>query len=130
MGKFEERRRKHDKFENDVMDIVRPFTDRRHLPDRRVSFGDVPCSFDVKTNIFVEDNSHDEYFKLLSEGEPVFIIYRYKEIVYADWITNLKWIGPFPASPKSTSGDPYYRIESQRTLAAFLKHARAEAQER
>ena len=129
MDKFERRVKIHDKFENEIMDIVRPYTDRRHLPDRRVSFGGVPCSFDVKSTVFVEANSHDEYFRLLKEGEPVFIVFKDKndDVLYGDWIDDLVWAGPFAPSDNSTSGDYYYRITSQRTLADFLKNARAEA---
>lgn len=129
MGKFARRRQRHDELENNIMDIVRPFTDRRHLPDRRVSFGGIPCSFDVKSNIFVEDSSHDEYVNLWNEGEPVFIVFTNKQepdIIYADWIIFLMWQGPFPATERSTSGDPFYRIASNRTLEEFLAKAKEE----
>ena len=123
MGKFEERRKEHDELEISIMNIIRPFTDRKHLPDRRVSFGGIPYSFDVKTNVFVEDNSRDEYFRLWNEGEQVFIVFKDKsdDIIYADWIINLKWKGPYPPSPNSTSGDPYYIVSSSKTLDDFLK---------
>ena len=124
---FEERAKKHDELENEIMGIVRPFTDRKHLPDRRVSFGGVPCSFDVKTTIFVEDNSHDEYFRLWNEGEPVFIVYQITTSqLYADWIINISWAGPFPPSKNSTCGDPYYRIDGGRGLNEFLNNAEHE----
>ena len=132
MSRFEKRLKIHDEFEDEVMNIVRPFTNRRHLPDKRVSFGGIPCSFDVKTNIFVEDSSHEEYFRLLREGEPVFIIFKdkQKDITYADWIDNLVWAGPFAPRERSTSGDSYYRITSQRTLDEFLKSVMVEAKDR
>ena len=101
------------------MRTVRRYTDRKHLPDRRVSFGGVPVSFDVKTTIFVEANSHNEYF-LLSHSEPVAIIYKDGEVVCADWKENLTWSGPFPPSPNSTSGDSYYRISGGRPLSKWL----------
>ena len=59
--KFTERMKRHDEFENEVMDIIRPYTTRRHLPDRFVSFKNKIYAWDAKTSIFVEDKSHDEY---------------------------------------------------------------------
>lgn len=126
---FRERAEKHDKIENEIMNMIRPFTDRRHLPDRRISFADTPCSWDLKTNIFVEDSSHDEYFRLWGEGEPVFIVYVNADgKYYADWIINLSWQGPFPPSQKSTSGDPYYRIDGGRELMDFVNNAKYEVE--
>ena len=52
--KFAERIKAHDKFENEIMDVMRPFTTRKHLPDRFVSFSDRLYAWDAKTNIFVE----------------------------------------------------------------------------
>lgn len=129
---FESRRIEHDKQEAEVMDIVRPYTTRRHLPDRWVSFGDTICAFDVKTNCFVENRSHDEYFRCLAEDVPVAIVYRNGKTgdkyggdgeLHADWIYNLTWHGPFAASSKSTTGDNYYRISGGRLLADWLQSA-------
>ena len=124
---FDKRREKHDKIENVIMDKMRPYTDRKHLPDRRVSFSQIPCSWDMKTNVFVEDNSYDEYWRLYLEGEPVFIVYingdgdEYGDgKLYADWIFNIDWSGPFQASKKSTCGDDFYRISGGRLLEEFL----------
>lgn len=133
--RFERRAERHDVLENKIMDIIRPYTDRRHLPDRRVSFAQTPVSWDLKTNIFVENNSHDEYFRLWSEGEPVFIVYQNGDgekygdgRFYADWIINLTWHGPFPASANSTCGDDYYRISGGRELMEFIKYATFEVE--
>jgi len=125
---FIPRAEEHDRIEVSIMNHMRKFTDRRHLPDRRVSFSQTPCSWDLKTNVFVESNSHDEYFRLWAEGEPVFIVYRNKDNndYYADWIINLSWTGPISPSANSTSGDPYYRIAGGRTLDEFLKSAARE----
>lgn len=126
---FRERAEKHDKLENEVMDMIRPFTDRRHLPDRRISFADTPCSWDFKATIFVEDSSRDEYFRLWNDGEPVFIVYLNNDgKYYADWITNLSWLGPFPPSKKSTCNDPYYRIDGGRELMDFVNNAKYEVE--
>jgi hypothetical protein len=98
--KFAERIKAHDKFENEIMDVMRPFTTRKHLPDRFVSFSDRLFAWDAKTNIFVEKNSHDEYFRVQNEnGIPVFIVYKNNGITMAGWITELKWEGPFPPRP-------------------------------
>lgn len=135
-GRFHRRAARHDELEARVMDVVRRFTDRKHLPDRRVSFSQTPVSFDVKTNVFVEDNSRNEYFRLWEEGELVFIVFRDGDgekygdgKLYADWIVNLKWRGPFPASERSTSGDDYYRISDGRPLFDFLETAATEVLE-
>jgi len=134
---FNKRRQKHDALEEDVLNIVRPYTDRRHLPDRRVSFSGIPCSYDFKTNVHVENNSYKEYMRLWSEGELVFIIYQNGDgeeygdgELYADWIQYLNWIGPIPASINSTSGDNYYRIGTGRKLKLkdFLKKANDEVE--
>lgn len=120
---FENRMKEHDKFENDMMDTMRPYTTRKHLPDRFISFCDKLYAWDAKTTIFVEDSSHDEYFRVQNEnGIKVFIVYfdKKKNAVFADWIDNLVWHGPFPPSRNSTSGDPYYRIDGGRTLQDFL----------
>lgn len=123
MSLFETRRIQHDRKEDEVMDIIRPYTNRRHLPDRWIALGGMLCAWDMKTNIFVEKNSHDEYFRVFeSDGIPVFIVYQDKEKgLLADWINRLDWRGPFPPSAKSTSGDPYYRISGGRPLIEFLK---------
>jgi hypothetical protein len=124
-NKFHERKKKHDEFEEKVMDIMRPFTTRRHLPDRFVSFNDKLYAFDMKTTPFVEDKSHDEYFRLCREENiPVFIVYVNDGEIMADWITKLTWQGPFPPSEKSTCGDPYYKISGGRTLEEFLECSR------
>ena len=121
---FEERRRKHDEEEERIMNFIRPYTDRRHLPDRWVSFNGMLCAFDVKTGIFVEKNSHDEYFRVFrQDGIPVFIVYRDGGKRLANWIQLLEWSGPFPPSSKSTSGDPYYKISGGIPLDEFIKRA-------
>jgi len=124
---FENRMREHDKFENDIMDMMRPYTTRKHLPDRFISFGDTLYAWDAKTSIFVEDSSHDEYFRVQNEnGIKVFIVYfdKKKNAVFAEWIDGLTWHGPFPPSPNSTCNDPYYRIEGGRTLDEFMQCAK------
>jgi hypothetical protein len=119
---FDERRRKHDAKEEEVMNIIRPFTTRRHLPDRWCSFNGKIIAWDMKTNIFVEKNSHDEYFRVFhDDGIPVFIVYTKDNIDYANWIQALDWRGPLPPSPRSTSGDPYYIISGGLPLMEFLK---------
>lgn len=128
--RFERRREEHDAFEGVVMDVLRPLTDRdrRHMPDRRVCFGGRPCSFDVKTTIFVERAARDEYFRLKEAGEPVFIVYQDKRrgTVLADWINRLRWIGPQPPRPGSTSGDEFYALSGGRDLEAFCRAASVE----
>ena len=107
----------HDNYEDQIMDLVRPFTDRKHLPDRWVSFAGVLCPFDVKTTIFCEDKSHNEYQRLSDSGYGMWIVYRDKnepDIWYADWFKTLSWSGPYPPSYKSRSGDPYYTISGGR----------------
>lgn len=123
---FSKRLKEHDTLEETVTDFIRLFTDRKHLPDKRVSFGGIPVSYDIKTNVNVEDSSHHEYFRLLSEGEPIFIVYQDKSNdnkIYVDWIQNLDWHGPIPPSPNSTCNDPYYRISGGRNLEDFMTHA-------
>lgn len=121
--KFVGRAKKHDKLEVQIMNEMRPHTTRRHLPDRWVSFNDVIYPCDIKTNIYVEDNSHDEYFRLLDEGYRPFIVYRNKKTgeTKADFIDNLTWEGPFPATKNSTSGDDYYKIAGGVSLEMFLE---------
>jgi hypothetical protein len=124
-NKFDERRQKHDQKENEVMDRMRPFTNRRHLPDRWVAFHGMLCAWDLKTNVFVEKNSHDEYFHTFEhDGVPVFIVYSDGNQDLANWIQMLNWQGPFPPSPKSTTGDPYYRISGGIPLDEFLEQQR------
>ena len=67
--KFAERVKVHDEFESKIMDVMRPFTTRKHLPDRFVSFSDRLYAWDAKTNIFVEKNSHDEH--LIVTGKQI-----------------------------------------------------------
>ncbi|MHC4635777.1 MAG: hypothetical protein ACYSYU_11305 [Planctomycetota bacterium] len=124
--KFVVRAVAHDKFEEEIYQYMRPYADRKHLPDRRQSFSNIPCSWDAKQNVFVEDNSYHEYWRLFNEGEPMFIVYRNGDGVnygdgkiYADWLHKLKISGPFEASPNSTCMDDYYRIEPGRTLEEF-----------
>ena len=108
---FEGRMRLHDELENKIMKEIRNVTDRKHLPDRRVSFHDEPVSFDVKTTPNVEDKAHDEYFRLVNEGEKIFIVYQdYDGKLLANWITELKWSNLKPTSINSTCGDDYYTI--------------------
>jgi hypothetical protein len=119
--KFKKRSKYHDEKEDEVMNAIRPFTDRRHLPDRWVSFRGMLCAWDLKTNIFVEDNSHNEYFHVFEkDGIPVFIVYLDGGKYFANWIQNLNWQGPYPPSKNSTSGDPYYKISCGIPLDEFL----------
>ena len=120
--RFDERRKKHDVFEEGAMDVIRPHTTRRHLPDRFISLHDEICAFDAKTTVFVEDNSHDEYFRVQTDDDiPVFIVYLDKEEVLAGWIDDLTWNGPRPPSKNSTCGDPYYIISGGVPLVEWLK---------
>ncbi len=112
------------------MDLVRPYVDRKHLPDRWVSFSGVLCPFDLKTTIFCEDKSHNEYQRLFNDGYGMWIVYRdnnFPDTWYADWFNSLKWEGPFPPSCKSRSGDRYYMISGGRALDEFLRCASREA---
>lgn len=119
---FDKRREAHDQEENAVMDVIRPFTTRRHLPDRFISLRNRLCAWDMKTNVYVEKNSHDEYFRVFQkDGIPVFIVYHHNGERLANWIHFLKWEGPRPPSPRSTSGDPYYIISNGIPLKQFLE---------
>jgi hypothetical protein len=123
--RFDERRRRHDQKEDEVMDKIRPFTNRKHLPDRWVAFHGMLCAWDMKTNVFVEKNSHDEYFHVFeNDGIPVFIVYSDGSQELANWIQLLNWQGPYPPSVHSTSGDPYYRISGGIPLEQFLEQQR------
>ena|SRR3990167_4125243 len=117
----------HDRLEQEVMDLVRPYTDRKHLPDRWVSFSGIICPFDVKTTVHCEDKSHNEYLRLVREGfYGMWIVYRDYGTLYADWFNNLRWGGPYPPRINSRSGDPYYRIGGGRLLDEFLRCASRE----
>lgn len=117
---FKERLKKHNKLENKVANIIRPYTTRNHLPDRFVVLGDYVVAWDLKSNIFVEKNSHDEYFRLQNHDRiKVFIVYDNAQ--YAEWIDNLNWDGPNPPTKNSTSGDPYYKISGGISLNDFLE---------
>lgn len=70
---FEERRQKHDQKEDEVMNKIRPFTKRKHLPDRWIDFNGMLCAWDLKTNVFVEQNSHDEYFYTFENDGFLFV---------------------------------------------------------
>lgn len=119
--KFNERLIKHDEGLVIAENIIRPHTNRRHLPDRITSFPRIgKCMWDYKTNVFVEDNSHDEYFGLKNEGWRIFIVYNDDGELKAEWIENLNWSGPHPPSENSTSGDPYYKISGGKKLEDFL----------
>jgi hypothetical protein len=119
--KWRYRQEHHDSEEEKTMNVIRPFTDRHHLPDRWVSFNGKLCAWDLKTNVFVEDNSHDEYFRLFKQDKiPVFIVYIDQGQELANWIQSLRWDGPNPPSPNSTCGDSYYRISGGIPLQDFL----------
>jgi len=118
--KFKARRETHDELEGQIMNIIRPHTTRKHLPDRLVSFNDRLVAWDAKANVFVEDNSHDEYFRIQNENDiPVFIVYENGTL--AEYIDELIWSDKMPASPKSTTGDDYYIISGGIPLEEFLK---------
>lgn len=120
---FRRRLEKHDKLEEKIMNILRIVSHRKHLPDRWISIGDKVCAIDVKTSIYVEDNSHDEYFRVLSEGTPVIIAYELNGVIRANWIQNLQWNGPYPPTPNSTCGDHYYMISGGVPIYEFLVQA-------
>jgi hypothetical protein len=122
LTRFYQRQKIHDEGEEQVMNLMRPYTDRRHLPDRWVSFNGKIHAWDFKTNIFVEKDSHDEYFRVLKQDNiPVFIVYCDKGQKLANFIQSLNWEGPFPPSLNSTNGDQYYRISGGIPLAKFLR---------
>lgn len=118
----------HDELENKVMDIIRPYTDRKHLPDRWVSLGGVLCPFDVKTTVHCEDNSHDEYLRLFNDGYGMFVVYQDFGVLYADWFDKLTWRGPYPPTARSRSGDPFYRVSGGRPYEKWCLVAPREAQ--
>jgi len=125
LTRFYQRLKIHDEGEEQVMNIMRPYTDRRHLPDRWVSFNGKIHAFDFKTGTFVEKAAHDEYFRVLEQdGIPVFIVYCKNGQYLAGFIQSLNWKGPFPPSENSTNGDPYYQISGGIPLAEFLKEIR------
>jgi len=133
-SKFIERLDKHDKLKEEVMDIIRPYTSRRHMPDSRIAFNDIPCSWDLKVTTAVEKASHDEYFRLYKEeNEWIFIVYKNGDgkdygdgKLYADWIHKLKWSNLYSPSKNSTCNDYYYRISGGRLLDEFLYMAEVE----
>jgi hypothetical protein len=124
MNRFEA----HDKFQEDMMKMIRPFLSNGHVPDIRIMVNGVILSIDFKTTRNVEKNSHDTYFGLHQLGELVGIVYNNRPyeaadngVILADWIDKLTWSGPIPPSIKSRSGDPYYRISGGLPLTEFLK---------
>jgi len=122
--RFECRAKNHDEKEEKIMGAIRQFTTRRHLPDRWISFNGKLCAWDLKTSSNVEDNSHDEYFRLLKHDNiPVFIVYIDKSNgqELANWIQELNWDGPYPPSPNSTCDDSYYRISNGIPFKEFLE---------
>jgi hypothetical protein len=124
-NRFEYRRKKHDEIEEEVMNTIRPYTNRRHLPDRWIAFKGKLCAWDMKTNIFVEDKSRDEYFRVYQEDKiPVFIVYQSGGEKFANWIQELTWKGPLPPSKNSTCNDPYYIVSGGVPLQDFLEKQR------
>lgn len=121
---FEKRIKIHDEKEEQILDIIRPYTTRRHLPDRWVSFNDKICAFDCKTACFLEVKSYNEYMRVIKDdGIPVFIVYHDYGKLLANWMQRLKFSGPYPPSVKSTSGDYYYKISGGIPLDVFLEEA-------
>ena len=119
--RFERRKQKHDALEPVIADIIRPYTCRRHLPDRLIGLNNKVVAWDLKTGVFVEDNSHDEYFALQKDNNiPVFIVYHDKGERLAGWIDELQWSDKKQSSEKSTSGDDYYIISGGIPLEDFL----------
>jgi hypothetical protein len=126
---FQKRLKRHDELEEKVYKDLRGTADRQHLPDRRQSFAGIPCSWDLKTNVFVEDNSYDEYWRCWNEGEPIFLVYRNGDgdeygdgELYADWLSKLVFSGPFEASIRSTCDDDYYRLSGGRKYEVFKQN--------
>lgn len=122
-----DRFREHEQFQAKMLDIIRPYTDLKHLPDIRISINKVIFYIDFKTTSNVEKNSHDTYFGLLYDGEKVALVYNNRPSeklpdgdVLAGWINELVWAGPYPPSIRSRSGDPYYRISGGIPLVEFL----------
>ena len=124
----EDRFRKHDEWQEEMMKIIRPFTNIKHLPDVRICVNSVLFSIDFKTTRNVEKNSRDTYFWLFNHGDPVALVYNNRPSeksnssnILADWIINLAWDGPLAPSVNSSSGDPYYRISGGKSLTEFLR---------
>ena len=122
-----DRFKKHDEWQEEMMKIIRPFTSMKHLPDVRISIGNLLFSIDFKTTRNVEKNSHDTYFKLFDVGDPVAIVYNDRPsekadngIIRADWIINLTWNGPYPPRENSRSHDHFYIISGGKPLIDFL----------
>lgn len=114
----------HDNLESEVMDIIRPFTTRRHLPDRWVSIGNILCPFDVKTTVNCEDKSHYQYAQLSEVGFGMFIVYRSNGVLLANWFDDLQWAGPFKPTDNSRNHDPYFKITGGgEPLAEFVRNA-------
>lgn len=122
MSQFEDRVRLHDELEDKVMDFIRKFTTRKHMPDRFISLRDRVVAWDFKTSNNVEEASRNEYFRLLEkDGIPVFIVYKVGKQVYAEWIQNLTWKGSFAPTSNSTSGDRYFKIDGGVKLSEFME---------
>lgn len=124
----DERFRRHDEWQEEIMKTIRPHLTNGHIPDVRIYVNSVLFSIDFKTTRNVEKNSHDVYFELTRNGERVAIVYNNRPYeraedgeTLASFIENLKWEGPIPPSVKSRSGDPYYKISGGVPLIQFLK---------
>lgn len=117
--------KEHDDLEERVMDAIRKsgITTRNHMPDRWVSFSGRICPFDVKSCVFCEDNSHNEYKRLFDAGFGMWIVYKDEDVLKAGWFDELGWKGPIPPSSKSRSGDPYYIISGGKDFFEWLKTA-------
>ena len=118
----------HDNFQEEILNIIRPFLSDGHVPDVRLFINGVLFSIDFKTTRNVEDKSHNMYFYLTRCGEKVAIVYNNRPFekaesgeILAGWITDLNWDGPIPPSERSRSGDSYYRISGGIPLLDFIK---------
>jgi hypothetical protein len=118
----------HDKFQEDMMRIIRPCLSNGHVPDTRLYINGTLFSIDFKTTRNVENNSRDVYFALVEDGEKVAIVYNSRPFekaesgkILAGWIEDLNWEGPIPPSERSRSGDPYYKISGGVPLLDFIK---------
>ena len=121
-NKFETRVKKHNRFQKEMQDRLRYLSKRKHTPDWVQAIGGRLVLLDTKTTPNVEDNSIHEYNRCVYEDAmPVVIIFMNWDNIHAEWFTNLKLDGPFPARANSTSGDDYYKIlQPARTLEEFL----------
>ena len=120
---YEDRLKKGKEFEDKLFKELQRYNEIPHGSDRVIWRDGQPIWVEIKSSMTIEWESWLDQWKIKSKGYKVILIGKDCEtdIIMADWIENIKIIGPLKGNKKTGSGNPFGIVKFKRILKKFLE---------